>query len=183
MKSALDTVVSAAAFLSGNPWVDATKLGLQGHSFGGIQTNYIVTHSHLFAAANAASGIDNFVSGYDSITDRGVSIQEMYEWSQLRIGATLWQRPDLFIENSAIFQADQLTTPLLLFHTDNDGNMFEPQAVEFFTALRRLGKKVWMLEYEGYDHNVPEGSAAATDFTPLRLQQFFDHYFMVCAAA
>jgi len=175
MRSATNTVVSAAEYLSTMPWVDGTKLGLQGHSFGGMQTNYIVSHSRLFAAANAASGIDDFVSDYDSIAGDGASRQSMYEESQTRIGATLWQRPDLYIENSAIFQADQVTTPLLLFHTDKDGVCLFPQAVEFFTALRRLGKKVWMLEYEGYNHFLSEDSAAATDFT-TRLMQFFDHY-------
>ena len=176
MMSALDAVVSAAEFLSTKPWVDATKLGLQGLSFGGIETNYIVAHSHLFAAANSASSIDNFVSGYNSIAGDGSTMQTMYELTQLNIGATLWQRPDLYIENSAIFKADQVTTPLLLFHTDKDGVTLFPQAEEFFTALRRLGKKVWMLEYEGFNHFLSEGPAA-TDFTN-RQQQFFDHYLM-----
>jgi len=175
MRRALNTVVSAAEYLSTKPWVDATKLGLQGHSFGGTETNYIVAHSHLFAAANAASGIGDFVSGYDSIGGGGASLQSMYESGRWRVGATLWQRPDLYIENSAIFQADQVTTPLLLFHTDKDGVCLFPQAVEFFTALRRLGKKVWMLEYEGYDHVLPPKSTAAADFT-TRLMQFFDFY-------
>jgi len=170
MQSAVDAVVSAAEYLSLKPWVDAKRLGLQGHSWGGIQTNYIVTRSHLFAAANAASGTDDQISLYGALFDDGSS----QEWLvQDRIGATLWERPDLYIENSAIFQADQVTTPLLIFHTDRDRVCPFPQAVEFFTALRRLGKKVWMLEYEGFNHVVT--GAAADDFS-IRLMQFFDHY-------
>jgi dipeptidyl aminopeptidase/acylaminoacyl peptidase len=175
MMSAVDAVDSAAEYLATKPWADGSKFGLQGISFGGIETNYIVAHSHLFAAANAASGIADFDSGYDSIAGNGSSLQVMYEWTQMRIGATLWQRPDLYLENSAVMHADDVTTPLLIMHTDKDGVCLFPQAVEFFTALRRLGKKVWMLEYEDYDHGLPDESPAAADFT-IRLSQFFDYY-------
>src|ERR1700733_8600761 len=178
MQSALNAVQSAAQYLSRFSWVDSTKLGLQGHSFGGIETDYIVTHSHLFAAANAASGIADFVSGYDSLMGdggggSGESMQVGYELTQMRIGATLWERPDLYIENSAIFHADQVTTPLLLMHTTNDGICLLSQAEELFVALRRLGKKAWMLQYDDSNHSV--WGAPADDFS-IRLLQFFDYY-------
>jgi len=173
MASALSALESAARYLSTMPWVDASKLGLQGISFGGMETNYIVTHSHLFAAANASSGIDNFVSGYDSILEDGTSAQSLYENTQIRIGPTLWERPDLYIENSAIFNADHTTTPLLLMHTTNDGVCLFYQAEELFVALRRLGKPVWMLQYDDADHFLI--GTAAEDFS-TRQMQFFDHY-------
>ena len=172
-KSALNAIVSAALFMSTMNFVDAGHMGIQGHSFGGVQTNYILTHTHLFAAACSASGLFDFISGYNSIGGGGASLQDMYELTQFRMGATLWQRPDLYIENSAIFRADQVTTPFLMMHTANDGICPFTNALEFFIALRRLGKKVWMLQYDDYNHSL--SGKAADDFT-IRMQQFFDHY-------
>jgi dipeptidyl aminopeptidase/acylaminoacyl peptidase len=97
----------------------------------------------------------------------------MYELWQNRIGATLWQRPDLYIKNSAVLKADRVTTPLLMMETKNDGICPFGNAVEFFTALRRLGKKVWMLQYDDGNHAV--WGKSASDFS-VRMAQFFDHY-------
>lgn len=172
-QSAVNSIVSAARWLSKQPWVDSTKMGLQGHSFGGYETNYVITHSHLFAAACSASGLSDYISSYGSLID-GYSEEGLFEMSQNRIGATLWQRPDLYIKNSPIFRANQVTTPLLMMHTTNDGIYHFSDAVEFFTGLRRLGKKVWMLQYDNEDHSLL-GEAAAIDYT-IRMRQFFDHY-------
>jgi dipeptidyl aminopeptidase/acylaminoacyl peptidase len=169
----VNSVLSAAGWLSKMPWVDSLKMGLQGHSFGGYETNYLVSHSHLFAAACSASGLSDYVSGYGELFDNGASLEAMFEKTQYRVGATLWERPDLYIKNSPIFRADLVTTPLLIMHTKNDGVVPFSNAVELFTALRRLSKKVWMLQYDNYNHSL-SGNAAA-DFT-IRMQQFFDHY-------
>jgi dipeptidyl aminopeptidase/acylaminoacyl peptidase len=173
MNSALNAVEAAARYLSGQSWVDSARLGLQGLSYGGIETNYIVTHSHLFAAANASSGDSDFVSAYNLASGGGDSLQPMFETGQNRIGATLWERPDLYIKNSAIFSADQVTTPLLLMHTTNDGICPLEQAEELFSGLRRLGKRVWMLQYDDQNHGLL--GAASVDFTARQLQ-FFDHF-------
>ena len=103
----------------------------------------------------------------------GVSRQSAYEMLFQRMGATLWERPDLYIENSPIFQAHKVTTPLLMMNNKEDSDVPFDQGVQFFTALRRLGKKVWMLQYDGEDHLV--FNKAAEDFT-IRMMQFFDHY-------
>ena len=178
-QSAVTYVSSAAKYLSTMPWVDAKRMGLQGLSYGAIETNFILTHNHLFAAACSASGIADFISGYGSLAGDGGgpgggSLQVMYERTQDRMGATLWDRPDFFIKNSAVFTADKITTPILMMETKDDGVCLFPNAVEFFTALRRLGKKAWMLEYENDNHGLylPGNQK---DFT-LRMQQFFDHY-------
>ncbi len=122
-------------------------MGLQGHSFGGYQTNYVITHCNIFAAACSANGEADCISGYGSLSHGDKSRQMMYENGQMRMGVTLWERPDLFIKNSPVFKADQVTTPILLMHTKPDGAVPFEQAVEFFTALRRLGKKAWLLQY------------------------------------
>lgn len=173
-ESALNAVVSAAHYLSKFPWVDAKRMGLQGHSFGGYETNYIVTHSSLFAAAMSSAGFSDFISDYDGISHGGRSRQNLYESGQNRIGTSLWNRPDLYIKNSPIFLAHKVTTPILLMNNRGDGAVQFSQGVEFFTALRRLGKRAWMLQYDYGDHILlePEDALQHT----IRVTQFFDHY-------
>ena len=182
-ESALNAIVSAAQYFSQKPWVDAKKMGLQGHSFGGYETNYVVTHSHLFAAACSASGWSNFVTDYWLVMGiqefvkgpfSGLSRHAGYETGHEVIRATLWQRPDLFINNSPIFQAHRVTTPILLMNNRFDSQISFTHGIEFFTALRRQGKKAWMLQYDMADHSVLFDNDAK-DFT-IRVTQFFDHY-------
>ncbi len=171
-----NSVVSAAQYFSQTPWVDAAKMGINGHSFGGYETNYLVTHTSLFAAAATAAGPANFISHYGGIQGkiyRANSGQAMYETSQMRMSATLWQTPDLYIKNSPVFSIDKVTTPILIMHNKADDLVPWMQSVELFTGLRRLGKKAWMLQYDEGGHGIH--GKEAEDFT-IRLTQFFDHY-------
>jgi dienelactone hydrolase len=173
-QSAYNTIIAAANYLKQKPYVDGKKMALQGMSFGGFQTNYIITHSHLFAAAMSASGMTDFVSIYNSVIGNGSSRQRQYELYRDRIGATLWERPDLYIENSPILRANFVQTPLLMMANNNDGDVPHQQGIEFFTGLRRLGKKVWMLQYDGQEHGLG-GPTAPYDLS-TRMFQFFNHY-------
>jgi dipeptidyl aminopeptidase/acylaminoacyl peptidase len=162
--------------LAGLPYVESTKIGMQGHSFGGYDVNYLITHTHLFAAAMSGSGLSDFVSEY-GVLRRGASAQNDYEIGQMRVGATLWERPDLFIKNSPVFSADKVTTPVLLMNNINDVTVpFEQNGLEFFTALRRMGKKAWMLQYDEEGHILSK-EENQMDLT-IRMKQFFDHYLM-----
>jgi len=172
-ESALNSVVAAARFLSKKPWVDGKRLGIQGHSFGGFETNYLVTHTVLFAAAAEAAGVSDMISGYDDFTGNGKSKQFNSEMGQYRIRSNLWERPDLYLENSPVLKANLVTTPLLLMNNKNDGSVSWRQGLEFFTALRRLGKRAWLLQYDEGEHVV--SGKDAMDYT-IRLTQFFDHY-------
>lgn len=171
--SAYNCVVSAVQYLNRMPWVDSKRVGVQGHSFGGYEVNYLITHCHLFAAACAASGVSDLISSYANNLRGGYPIYHT-EYGQGRIGATLWQRPDLYILNSPIFKADQVTTPLLMMQNKEDGAVPYAQGVELFTSLRRLGKRAWLLQYDGNGHSL-NGGAASEDYT-IRMTQFFDHY-------
>lgn len=175
-ESACNTIVSAAKYLSKMQWVDSKKLGLQGHSFGGSETNFIITKTSMFAAAASGAGISNYISSYNAIMDpgNGSSRQYFYEYGQSRIGFNLWQRPDLYIKNSPIFEANKVTTPLLLLHNKEDIRVPFAQGMEFFIALRYLKKKVWLLQYDDEGH-VIDKKENQLDFT-LRMKQFFDHY-------
>ena len=129
----------------------------------------------MFAAAWAGAPVTNMTSAYGGIRwSTGLNRQFQYEHSQSRIGATLWQRPDLYLKNSPLFRADKVTTPLCIVHNDADGSVPWYQGIEYFPALRRLGKKVWMLEYNGEDHNLVE-RRNRKDLS-IRLGQFFDYY-------
>ncbi|MHA4811733.1 alpha/beta hydrolase family protein [Flavitalea flava] len=176
-ESVLNSLISVVQELSKRSYVDLKRMGLAGHSWGGYETNYLVTHSHLFEAASEGAGPSDFISDYNGINGLngiGPCHQSLYEVGQSRIGGTLWQKPDLFIENSPIFNADQVTTPLLIVHNKNDKSVPWSQGVEMFTALRRLGKRVWMLQYDNEEHNLTQ-AGNIIDYT-IRLTQFFDHY-------
>jgi len=162
-------------YLSRFKWVDTTKMALQGHSWGGYQTAYMVTRTGKFAAAEAGAPVANMTSAYGGIRwGTGISRQFQYERSQSRLGATLWQRPDLYIKNSPLFRADKVTTPLLIMHNDLDGAVPWYQGIELFSALRRLGKKVWLIQYNGEDHGLME-RRNRKDWS-IRLAQFFGYY-------
>jgi dipeptidyl aminopeptidase/acylaminoacyl peptidase len=174
-EDAYNSIISAAKYLSKFKWVDTTKMALQGHSWGGYQTAYLVTRTHQFAAAEAGAPVANMTSAYGGIRwETGISRQFQYEKSQSRIGYTLWQRPDLYLKNSPLFRADKVTTPLLMMHNDADGAVPWYQGIEYFSALRRLGKKVWLIEYNGEGHGLTE-RRDRKDWS-IRMSQFFDHF-------
>lgn len=170
-ESAFNYIVSAAKHLSGFSWIDAKHMGLQGHSFGGWETNYIVTHTFLFAAAASSEGVSDLVSDYGRFHGQR---NGHYYFEQGRIGSSLWQRPDLYIINSPIFNVDKVTTPLLILNNQEDENISFDQGAGLFRALQRLHKKAWMLSYNGEHHTI-EGRSNALDFS-IKLSQFFDHY-------
>jgi dipeptidyl aminopeptidase/acylaminoacyl peptidase len=174
-ESALQSVLGAAKYVGRYPWIDTLRMAITGHSYGGFETNYIVTRTNKFVAAFSASGPSDFVSGYNAVLPfGGISYQGFYEVGQLRMGATIWENPDAYIENSPVLKADKVNTPLLLMNNKGDAIVPFSQGVEFFTALRRLGKRVWMLQYDGEVHALTNDQNS-WDLTK-RVTQFFDHY-------
>lgn len=170
----IEIVESAVKYLSTRPYIDISRIGLQGQSFGGYETNVIVTGSNLFAAACEMAGPTNIISEYGSITQRGKTNQTSADMGQRNIAAFPWENPELFIENSPVFNIKKMNTPLLMIHNRRDGAILFSQAVELYLALRRANKRVWMLEYDEEDHEINEENNKL-DFT-IRMQQFFDHY-------
>lgn len=172
---AYDAVVSGVKELIKWPYVDGLHIGLQGSSFGAYETNYIIAHSHLFAAAFSSSGPTDEFSEYLQLTAGGYETQTHAEVGQGRIGATPWQRPDLYRKASPVWDADKVTTPLLLMANRQDRQVPYEQGVEYYMALRRLGKPVWMLMYDKGGHGISGAKAEARDLT-IRATQFFDYY-------
>ena len=174
-ESALNAVVPGVTKLINAGFVEEDNVGVQGHSWGGYQIAYMVTETNLFKAAEAGAPVSNMTSAYGGIRwGSGMSRMFQYEQSQSRIGGTLWEYPMRYIDNSPLFQADKIETPVLMMHNDDDGAVPWYQGIEFFVALRRLGKPVWMLNYNGELHGLQKYHNKR-DFA-IRMQQFFDHY-------
>ncbi|NLP09030.1 S9 family peptidase, partial [bacterium] len=149
-KSALSCILPGVQAMISRGFVDQSRIGIQGQSWGGYQVAYLVTHSHLFRCAGAGAPVSNMTSAYGGIRlESGRVRQFQYEREQSRIGATLWEKPWHYIENSPLFKVPDVTTPLLIMHNDNDGAVPYQQGIELFTALRRLGKPAWLLVYNG----------------------------------
>ncbi len=174
-QSAYNSIVSGTLKLMENYWVDDEHIGIQGQSWGGYQVAYLVTQTNMYAAAMAGAPVSNMTSAYGGIRwGSGMSRMFQYEGSQSRLGGTLWEKPWRYIENSPIFFADNVETPLLMMHNDDDGAVPWYQGIEYFVALRRLNKPVWMLTYNGAPHNLKR-RADSKDLS-IRMQQFFDHF-------
>ncbi len=177
-QGAYDAVVSGTQYLVNTfPYIDEKKMGLQGQSWGGYQAAYLITQTDLYAAAMAGAPVSNMTSAYGGIRwQSGLSRMFQYERTQSRIGGTLWEKPLHYIENSPLFYAPKVNTPLLMMHNDNDGAVPWYQGIEFFVALRRLDKPSWLLSYNDEPHNLMSSSWANRMDLSKRMFQFFNHY-------
>lgn len=158
-----------------NSWVDSTRMAIQGQSWGGYQVAHLITRTDMYAAAWTGAPVVNMTSAYGGIRwQSGMSRQFQYEQTQSRLGATLWENRDLYIENSPLFFMDKVNTPVAIMHNDNDGAVPWYQGIEMFTALRRLQKPVWLLNYNGDEHNLMLRQNRKD--IQIRQAQFFDHF-------
>jgi dipeptidyl aminopeptidase/acylaminoacyl peptidase len=172
-QGAYDYILSGTRAMVKKGFIDSTKIGLQGQSWGGYQVAHIITRTTLFKAAWAGAPVVNMTSAYGGIRwESGMNRQFQYEKTQSRIGATLWGNQGLYIENSPLFHLPKVKTPLVIMANDNDGAVPWYQGIELFTAMRRLNKKVWMLNYNGEAHNLVERKNRKD--IQIREQQFFD---------
>ena len=174
-QSAVEFINSGVEYLKKNSWVNGKKIGIQGQSWGGYQVSYLITQNDMYAAAWAGAPVVNMTSAYGGIRwSSGMNRQFQYEKSQSRIGKTLWEAPELYLENSPLFHLDKATTPVVIMSNDKDGAVPWYQGIEMFTALRRLDKKVWLLNYNNDDHNLTKRQNKKD--IQIREQQFFDYY-------
>ncbi|MGI8636138.1 MAG: alpha/beta hydrolase family protein, partial [Segetibacter sp.] len=172
-QSAYDYIVSGTRALIKKGFIDSTKLGLQGQSWGGYQIAYLITRTNLYAAAWAGAPVANMTSAYGGIRwGTGLTRQFQYEKTQSRIGATLWEKPQLYIENSPLFHLPKVNAPLVILSNDEDDAVPWYQGIELFTALRRLDKPVWLLNYNNEAHNLVERKNRKD--ISIREQQYFD---------
>ena len=174
-QSALKCVLPAIQAVAERGFVNRDAIGIQGHSWGGYQTAYMLTQTNVFRAAEAGAPVANMISAYDGIRwGSGLPRQFQYEKTQSRIGGSIWEYPLRFIENSPIFMVDRVTTPLLILENDGDDAVPWYQGLELFLSLRRLGKEVYLWNYNGEAHGLRK-RPTQKDYT-VRMQQYFDHF-------
>ncbi len=148
IQTADDIITSTKAFLAAHPFVDASKVANMGASYGGFMTMYLATKTDLFAASISHAGISNLSEywgyGWWGFSYSGIATRGKFPWN-----AT-----DFYTQQSPLFQADKVTTPLLLIHGDSDTNVPVSQSHQMYTALKLLGKDVELVEFIGEDHHI-----------------------------
>lgn len=167
----------AEALCEAYPSADRSRMAIQGQSWGGYQTAWLITRTNMFAAAGSGAPVGNMTSAYGGIRwGSGITRAGQYEHGQSRIGKSMWEPGalDLYIENSPVFHVDKVQTPVLIMHNDADGAVPWYQGIEFFSDLRRLDKPAWLLQYNKEAHNLVQ-RRNCKDLS-IRLQQFFDYY-------
>lgn len=174
-ESCYNCVMPGITSLIAKGYVNEKAIGAQGHSWGGYQVAYLATRTTLFSAIESGAPVVNMFSAYGGIRwGSGLNRSFQYEHGQSRIGGTPWSSPLQYMENSPLFTMDKVETPILIMHNDNDGHVPWYQGIEYFVALKRLQKPVWMLNYTGEIH-WPMRLANRLDFQK-RMFQFFQHY-------
>lgn len=174
-ESAFNAIMPGITALIDQGFVDEKRIGGQGHSWGGYQIAYLVTKTDIFCCVESGAPVVNMISAYGGIRwETGMSRMFQYEKTQSRIGGSLWEYPLRFLSNSPIFETDKIHTPVLIMHNDEDGAVPWYQGIEWFTALRRLNKPVWMLVYNGEPH-WPVKLQNRVDFN-RRMAQYFDYF-------
>ncbi len=170
--SAAKCILTGVQMLIGKGYIDSKHMGIEGQSWGGYQSAYLITVTNMFAAAAPNAAVVNMTSAYDGIRwESGIARQGQYEHGQSRIGGSLWEYPERFIENSPLFHLDRVQTPIMWMENDADGAVPWYQGIEFYLAMRRLKKEAYMISYNGEGHN-PSKRANQKDID-MKMQQFF----------
>lgn len=173
--SAVDCVSSAVNEVLEYESVDPKRLGLLGHSFGGYQTNFIITQTNLFASAVSSAGASDVISNYLYVAWNVVRPNIFrYEFQQTNMGVSPFVDYDLYLKNSPVYYANKVQTPLLLWSGEDDLQVHYYQSMEFHMALRRLGKPNILLLYENEKHTLV-GKEHQIDLTH-RYRDWFDYY-------
>jgi len=172
----VNSVEGAAKYLTAKyPYINANKMGIQGHSFGGYETNLLVANSRMFAAAQSSAGFSNVITAFGELS-RYAPLSSAVETGQFNMQTNPWENLELYVESSPVLRANTITTPLLIQNSKADVVVPFNQAIELFLALRRLQKPAWLLQYDGGGHNL-FNEKQQLDFT-IRQKQFFDHFLM-----
>lgn len=173
--SVLECVTAATKKVIETGMVDPKRIGLVGHSWGGFGTVFTMTQSDLFSAAVAGGPLTNLVSSYGEIYwNSGTQETDHAEVGQERMEVPLFEDPQAFVRNSAVFSANKLKAPLMLCVGDKDGASDWHQDIEFYNVARRAGKQVVMLVYPGENHSLAV-KANQLDYH-RRIMAWFDHY-------
>ena len=143
-----DIIEGTKQICADHPYINKKKIGCMGASYGGFMTQYLQTQTDIFAAAVSHAGIANHTSywgqGYWGYNYSEVSMANSYPWSHR----------DLYVNQSPLFNADKIHTPLLLLHGDADTNVPLVESLQMFTALKLLGREVALVQVKGENHHI-----------------------------
>lgn len=143
-----DIIEGTKKICEAHPFINPKKIGCMGASYGGFMTQYLQTQTDIFAAAVSHAGIANHTSywgeGYWGYNYSEVSMANSYPWSHRQ----------LYVDQSPLFNADKIHTPLLLLHGNADTNVPLIESLQMFTALKLLGREVALVEVEGENHHI-----------------------------
>ncbi len=173
--SMIENLQAAVNYMKSTNMIDASKIGLYGHSFGGYEALFAATQMTDFATIVAGAGISDLVSDYFSHRELllGPNFYRV-EQDQMGMKRTYYEIPELYIANSPIHHAHKITAPILLWTGKNDTNVDWSQSVEFYLAMLRLGKLCTLLVYPDENHVLAD-SDNLTDLD-TRLKEWFAYY-------
>lgn len=173
--SAVDCVTNAVNNVLGRDLIDVNRIGLLGHSFGGYETNFILTQTNLFAAAVSGAGVSDIIRTYFSISDENQKPELWrYENQQFRMVYSFYEDKDAYLSNCPILNADKINTPLLTWAGKDDVNVKPEQSMALYLALRRLNKTHIMLQYPKQRHILSE--PLAQEDLSKKTMEWFDYY-------
>lgn len=175
-QGALQSVLAAVNHLAENKWADTSKMAIAGHSFGGFETNYIVTHCNQFKAAISGSGFSELISTIYDLwgSNSHMTKQGYFQYFSPKMQSSLIDAPSAYIENSPLLFGKNVTTPLLLMHNQEDQQVPVTQSRQFFLMLRSISKPVWWLNYKNEDHGISNENNALDYNT--KVFEFLDHF-------
>ncbi len=145
-RTAKEVIEGTKAFLAAHPWADADHVACMGASYGGFLTEYVITQTDIFAAAVSHAGISSISSYW------GEGLWGYDYGARALANAFPWSDRDLYVQQSALFNADKIHTPLLLVQGDSDTNVPIGESDQLFTALKLLGRPVEYVQIKGQDH-------------------------------
>ena len=173
--SALDDLTASILQVIELGYAEPDHIGLQGHSWGGYQSSFVVTQTDMFAAVVTGAPPTNLISFYNTLyRSTGTVQQGITEVGQVRMGTTPFEDFDLYLSQSPIHHTGDITTPFLILHGTADGSVDYGQGLEYFNMARRMGKEVVLLSYPDEGHHLAR-KENRIDFQ-IRMMQFFDHY-------
>jgi dipeptidyl aminopeptidase/acylaminoacyl peptidase len=173
--SALDDLTAAVTKVIELGYADPEAIGLQGHSWGGYQSSFVVTQTDLFSAVVTGAPPTNLISFYNTLYRSSGNIQQgITEVGQVRMGTTPFEDFDLFVSQSPVHHAEKITTPFMILHGTADGAVDWMQGLEYYGMARRLKKEVIFLSYPDEGHHLSRKDNQI-DFQ-IRMMQFFDHH-------
>ena len=178
----LDAVEAATRKAIEMGYADPKRIGINGHSYGGEGAAFIGTRSRLFAAVGMGAGVtdlyfdfsQNWGWSYQVTGGSGANGSDYYLYSQGREGASPWEKPEMYMFESALTHVPEVTAPFLIMHGTADPTVAFTNGLAFYNALRYNGKSAVLLAYPGEGHGL-RGMANRRDLT-VRYFEFFDHY-------